>query len=91
MRFPRRFEATISRADFVRLLPLATGEPDVVETADGYAGRGWSLRLTPMAPLEIGSVTLERHGVELDLDGMDAVQADAFLRRMARYYQRGGG
>lgn len=91
MKFPLAFDATTSRAEFVRLLPVATGDDAIRETAEGFAGTGWSLRLMPIAPLEIGSVRLERHHVEIRFDRMAEAQQDAFLHRFARYYQRGGG
>lgn len=91
MNFPRDFEATISRADFVRLLPLATGDDSLRETADGFAGNGWHLRLTPMPPLAIGSIRLERHRVEIALDGLSPAAREAFMRRFTQHYQRGGG
>lgn len=91
MKFPLNFEATISRADFVRLLPLATGESELRETADGFAGNGWHLRLTSMPPLAIGSIRLERHRVELFLDGLSPAAREAFMHRFSQHYQRGGG
>lgn len=91
MNFPLNFEATISRADFVRLLPLATGDGRLRETADGFAGNGWHLRLTPITPLTIGSIRLERHRIELMLEGLSPDQRDAFMRRFSQHYQRGGG
>lgn len=91
MKFPLNFDATISRADFVRLLPLATGDGSLRETADGFAGNGWRLRLTPIPPLVIGSIRLERHRVELALDGLSPAVQEVFMRRFSQHYQRGGG
>ncbi|MDP1734755.1 MAG: hypothetical protein Q8L44_10380 [Sulfuritalea sp.] len=91
MRFPLAYDATTSRQDFVRLLPLATGG-EVVHELDGcFRGKGWSLRLTPIPPLEIGLVRLERHRVEIEFDGLDEAAQDAFMRRFTLHYQRGGG
>lgn len=91
MKFPRAYDATITRADFVRLLADATGQADVVTDGELFRGRGWTLRLTPIAPLEIGMVRLERHRVELNFDGLTPEAEEAFMQRLTLYYQRGGG
>jgi hypothetical protein len=91
MRFPLAYDATTSRQDFVRLLPLATGGEVVRELDGSFRGKGWSLRLTQIPPLEIGLVRLERHRVEIELDGLDEAAQDAFMRRFTLHYQRGGG
>jgi hypothetical protein len=54
MKFPLAYEATTTRADFLRILPLATGEAELREIDGRLCGRGWAIRLTPIAPLEIG-------------------------------------
>jgi hypothetical protein len=91
MKFNNCFEATTTRAEFVRLLAKATDDPDLCETAEGFSGKGWRLSLTPLPKLSIGSVNLERYRVELNFDGLDDAGQDAFMRRFTRYYQRGGG
>ena len=91
MKFPRAYDATVTRADFVRLLPEATGQDDFVEAGDVFAGRGWRLRLSPIAPLEIGMVRLARHRVEITFEGLSAEAEEAFMRRFTLHYQRGGG
>lgn len=91
MNFPLVYDATISRADFVRLLRGATGDADFTETAVGFAGNGWRLALTPLPPLAIGSVRLERYRVELAFEGLGAEEQESFMRRFTQHYQRGGG
>lgn len=91
MRFPTCFEATTGRAEFVRLLPLASADESIRETPEGYAGQGWQLILTALPLLEIGSVRLERFRVELRFEGFTDAEQEAFMRRFTRYYQRGGG
>jgi hypothetical protein len=91
MKFPRRHDATITRHDFARILPAATGEADIRESGGSFFGRGWLVRLTPISPLEIGMVRLERHRVEIEFDGLTADEQDRFMRRFTRHYQRGGG
>lgn len=90
MRLPRRFDATIERADFLRLLPVATGGG--FREQDGWLlGAGWRIRLTPLPRLVIGAVSLVRHHVELELSGMSADEEGAFMDRFTLVYQRGGG
>ena len=91
MKFPRSYDATITRGDFVRLLADATGDSNFVETDGLFQGRGWSVRLKPIAPLAIGMVRLERHRVEIDFDGLGKDAEEAFMQRFTLHYQRGGG
>jgi len=91
MKFPLRYDATISRADFIRTLPAATGEDDFREVDGRFEGRGWSIRLTPITAFRIGMVHMERHRVEIAFDGLTADEQERFMRRFALYYQRGGG
>jgi hypothetical protein len=91
MRFPLAYDATTTREDFVRLLPLAVGGEDFREIDDRFVGQGWSVRLTPIPPLEIGLVRLERYRVEITFDDLDAAAQEAFMDRFTLYYQRGGG
>ncbi len=91
MKFPLVYDATTTREDFVRLLPLATGGESLREIDGEFRGKGWSVRLTLITPLEIGLVRLERHRVEIAFDGLDEAAQDAFMRRFTLHYQRGGG
>ena len=91
MRFPLAFDATTTREDFVRLLRLATGMEEFRANDDTFGGPGWRIRLTPLAPLEIGIVKLERHHVEIGFDGLTADEQDRFMRRFTLCFQRGGG
>ena len=91
MKFPRAYDATITRADFIRLLPQATGQANFSAEDDVFRGHGWSLRLMPIPPLEIGSVRLERHRIEVGFEGFSPEDEDAFMRRFTLHYQRGGG
>ena len=91
MKFPLAYDATTTREDFVRVLPQATGEAALREIDGRFCGPGWSIRLIPISPLEIGLVRLERHRVEIEFDGLDELAQDAFMRRFALHYQRGGG
>jgi hypothetical protein len=91
MKFPRTYDATITRADFLRLLPAATGETGFTEQDGLFRGHCWSLRFSPISPLEIGMVRLERHRVEIAFEGMTPEAEETFMQRFTLYYQRGGG
>lgn len=91
MKFPLAYDATTTREDFVRLLPGAAGETAIREVDGGFCGNAWAIRLTRIAPLEIGLVRLERHRVEIEFDGMTADEQDRFMRRFTLHFQRGGG
>ena len=91
MKFPLCYEATISRAEFLRTLPTATDDDGFREVDGRFEGRGWSIRLTPIVPFGVGMVRLERHRVEIEFDGLTPEEQDRFMRRFTLYFQRGGG
>lgn len=91
MKFPRAYDATVTRSDFIRLLGQATGDAEWRESGGRFVGRGWAVRLTPIAPLAIGRVHLDRHRVEVELHGMTPEDEEAFMNRFTLHYQRGGG
>ena len=91
MKFPRGYDATITRGDFLRLLPEATGQHDFSERDGVFHGAGWRICFTPIARLEIGMVRLDRHRVEIRFEGLSAEAEEAFMRRFTLAYQRGGG
>jgi len=86
---------TLGRAEFLRLLPAAVaGEAFALEEADGAtllthrgAGRHWRIRLTPLPPLRLGAIALERTRVDLRFLGYPDDVFDRFLE----HFQRGGG
>ena len=95
MRLPLCFEMSITRDDFLRLLPAAVGhqpfsvEGERIEHRD--AGRSWRIRLAPLPDLRVALVRLERHQVVLSLEGYSEEEAAAFMRRFELYFRRGGG
>jgi hypothetical protein len=85
---------SLNREEFFRLLPAAVG-PHAVD-AEGLihgpsGGGAWTIRLTPLEPLSLGSVVLPRCSVEISLNGFPDAAARAFLARFHRGFQRGGG
>ena len=86
---------TISREDFLRLLPEAVGlmplagADGVFRHAEGACR--WSLALHLLEPLRLGRLALVRHRVELSFEGHSAAEVAAFMARFHRGFQRGGG
>jgi hypothetical protein len=88
-------DMSISREDFLRLLPVAVGQAAIDEVAGRFSGnegsRSWTLQLLPLAQRRLGSVALPRHQVELHLEGYSEQEAAAFMTRFHQGFQRGGG
>lgn len=91
----RSYEMTISREEFLRLLPGAVGGPGYREEGDtfrfGDAGHGWNLWLEALPALRHGNLTLPRHRVDIHLSGYGCAEAEAFISRFESRFQRGGG
>ncbi|NWJ42333.1 MAG: hypothetical protein HXX12_15340 [Geothrix sp.] len=88
-------EMSLNREDFLRLLPGAVGGVEVAE-ADGVfrgaeCGLRWTIRLRPLPDRRLGSVVLPCQAVEISLEGHTEVEAEAFMARFHRGFQRGGG
>jgi hypothetical protein len=88
-------EMSISRPDFLRRLPAAVGQEAVQEENGGFSGqegsRRWTIRLVPLPDRQLAQVVLPCHRVEIGLEGYDAPEADGFMARFHRSFQRGGG
>lgn len=88
-------EMTISREDFLRLLPAAVGQTQVDgvegQFSGGGDGRRWILRLSALPDRRLGSVVLPCHQVELRFEGYSDEDEAAFLARFHQGFQRGGG
>lgn len=86
---------TISREEFLRLLPSAVAGSGCREEEGtfvcGDMVRGWRLRLEPLPGLRSGVLVLPRHRVEVRLHGYESAEAAAFLSRFESRFQRGGG
>jgi len=83
---------TLSRAEFLRLLPGAAG-PCVEEEDGTLAGTGgaWRIRLTPLPEVRLGALALPRFQVEVVLPGYTPEEERAFLTRFHTQFRRGGG
>lgn len=88
-------EMSLSRVEFLRLLPAAVGGVTFREEGDAFIGgdrqMNWTLRLVPLADRRLGSVVLPCHRVEIRLEGYSEAAGEAFLVRFLRGFQRGGG
>jgi len=88
-------EMSLTREDFLRLLPGAVGLAEVAEQEGVFGasmgGRQWTMRLWPLPDRRLGSVVLPRHRVDISLVGYTEEEAAAFLARFHRGFQRGGG
>ncbi|WP_291270970.1 hypothetical protein [Geothrix sp.] len=88
-------DMSIDREAFRRLLPGAVGAAPMREEGDTFCGaegrRRWRIQVTPLAERRLGSLALPRHRVEIQLEGYLEDEAEAFLARFHRGFQRGGG
>lgn len=95
MAAPLLLEMSITREDFLRLLPGAVGLATIEEAGGVFTHaegpRRWTIHLVPMADWCAGSVVLVRHRVELRFEGYSEEAVAAFLARFHRGFQRGGG
>ena len=88
-------EMSISREEFLRLLPVAMGRSPITEEAGVFIGsdgsRRWLVGFRPIADHRLGSVILPRHRIEITFEGYSDQAVIAFLARFHRGFQRGGG
>lgn len=95
MKLPRSFDMTVTRAEFLRLLPAAVGGSTFVEEPDGFVRRErdrcWRIGFAELPELRIGLVRLMRHRVEFEFEGYAVDEIEAFMARFELYFRRGGG
>jgi hypothetical protein len=85
----------LTRADFLRLLPVAVGHApyrvgDAEIVGDG-GGLEWRIRIEERAGRPFGPVALPVLAVTIVLDGATADAARAFVDRFLLGFQRAGG
>jgi hypothetical protein len=88
------YEMALTRADFLRLLPVAVqGEFAVSEDVINgeSAGVTWSITVLELEPRRIALLSLPRLNVQLVLRAASTAAADEWLRRFLLGYQRAGG
>ncbi|MDD5247733.1 MAG: hypothetical protein PHY45_02035 [Rhodocyclaceae bacterium] len=89
---PRSFEATVSREEFLRLLPAAVDGEAFSEQGDALIGAsGWRMHLTLLPSRAFGGVAMECLRVDVEFPGWDERDVERFMRRFALFFQRGGG
>ena len=95
MKLPRSFEMTVTRAEFMRLLPAAVGGDVFAEEPDAFVhrepNRSWRIGFQALPELRIALVKLVRHRVEFEFEGYAANEIDVFMARFELYTRRGGG
>jgi hypothetical protein len=91
----RRFEMGITRAEFLRLLPIAVGAFTASRAGDSFAGETegvtWSLSITERPRRRIAGLTLPVLDVELRCAAVDAARVERFTARFLLAFQRAGG
>ena len=84
----------LTRADFLRLLPVAVQGPFQVDGDQISGGSGelsWQITLTSLEPRRIALLVLPRLHVELDLHSTNPAVTAAWLQRFMLGFQRAGG
>jgi hypothetical protein len=91
--FHRSLDMSVSREEFLRLLPAVVGsfevDGDTVRWSDGE--RGWTIRLVPLPDRRLGSVVVPCHRVEIALEACSEAEGEVFMERFHRGFLRGGG
>ena len=92
---PYFYEMSLSRAEFLRLLPAAVGHGAWRIEGDDIAGEGvgfsWRIRLEEKPGRPFGPVELPVLGITLALEGASEDDRAAFARRFLLGFQRAGG
>ena len=93
MSFHRSLEMSVSREEFLRLLPGVVRsfevDGDTVRWSD--RDRSGTIRLVALADPRVGSVAVPRHRVEIALDACTQAAGEDFMARFHRAFLRGGG
>jgi len=88
------YEMGITRAEFLRLLPVAVGHAPFRFEGDEIHGDGapsWRIKLREMPKRRIALVAVPVLDVELVIDAPSATEAKAFVDRFLLGFQRAGG
>jgi hypothetical protein len=89
------WEMTITRAEFLRLLPVAVGQARWRVEDDRLVGEdaspAWRIRLDELPARAFGPVRLPVLGVTLDVGNASEADCAAFVRRFLLGFQRAGG
>jgi hypothetical protein len=90
-----RFEMALTRAEFLRLLPFAVGQPKLRVEGESIAGRTrdveWMIRIVEQPERRIAGLALPTLDVTLECAAGDRDGVQRFIDRFMRAYQRAGG
>jgi hypothetical protein len=88
-------EMALTRADFLRLLPVAVGGAAYRVDGDEIGSLGgspaWRIRLRERAPRAFGPIAIPVLAVALEIEGAQPEAAQAFVSRFLLGFQRAGG
>lgn len=92
---PITFEMSLTRTEFLRLLPVAVGNEAWRLEGDEISGEGgphaWRIGLAEMPGRRFGPVVLPVLAVTIDIGSRDETDRAAFVSRFLLGYQRAGG
>jgi len=95
MRLPLSFEASITRDEFLRLLPAAVGGLPYITSGDSFVhradGRSWCIRLTPLPEKALGLIRWRPMRLDFSFEAYDPAEIASFMARFELYFRRGGG
>lgn len=96
MKLGRVIEMTITRDEFLRLLPRAVDHAPFTESPAGFELRAgdklWRIGFEAMPDLRPGGlIRMRRHRVSFEFEGHSEAEIEARLKRFELYFRRGGG
>ena len=95
MRLPLCFETSLSRTEFLRLLPAAVGGAAYVNDGSVFRcqqlARAWQITLEPLPEMKLGLVRLDRQRLSFLFENYTDPEIAEFMRRFEMYFRRGGG
>lgn len=95
MKLPQSFEASISRAELLRLLPAAVGGLTFIDSGESFThradGRSWRIRMTPLPERVLGLLRWRPLRLDFSFEGYDPAEIESFMARFELHFWRGGG
>ena len=95
LRGEHRFEMALTRAEFLRLLPLAVGQVQLRVGAECIEGCTddvqWTIRIVERPERRIAALALPVLDVTLDCAAVEPDGVKRFVERFLAAYQRAGG
>lgn len=95
MRLPLSFETSLTREEFLRLLPAAVGGDSFVSDGSVFHYQGaehsWQITLETLPEIKLGLVRLDRQRLTFAFEGYSEAAITNFMARFEMYFRRGGG